>query len=85
MMGEQWEAQTTDFAANEGKRSVFEMWLAEVPPELKMGGELDPNFKQAVRQYLMETQGFDPYEFEEAGGEADVAIPSANEMDEWLG
>ena len=88
MMGEQFGAQTTDYAANEGKRSVFQMWLAEVQqeaPYLMMGGELDPNFKQAVRQYLVETQAFDPYEMEEQTEEVDMPIPSADELNDWLG
>lgn len=83
MMGEQWAAQSTDYAANEGKRSVFEMWLTEVPSELKIGGGLEPIFKEKVRQYLIETQRFDPYEFEETSD--DVEIPSADELNEWLG
>jgi hypothetical protein len=57
------------------------MWLNEVPPELKMGGDLEPTFKQAVRQYLVQTQGFDPYEFEET---EEVATPSADELESWF-
>lgn len=81
MMGEQWEAQTTDYAANEGKRSVFQEWLKNVPDGMKMGNDLNPAFKKVVRRHLMETQGFDPYEFEEA---ADIT-PSVNELNDWLG
>jgi len=83
LMGEQWEAQSTDYAANEGKRSVFQMWLGEVPSELKMGDDLEPSFKHTVRQYLLETQDFDPYEFEETTD--DVATPTADELNSWLG
>jgi hypothetical protein len=79
MMGQQWEAQETDYADNEGKRSVFQMWLDEVPPELKMGGDLEPAFREVVREYLKQTQGFDPYEFEET-----EAIPSADELESWF-
>lgn len=85
LMGEQWEAQETDYADNEGKRSVFQMWLGQVPPELKMGDDLEPNFKQAVREYLSQTQGFDPYYFEESQEQTnDAAIPSADELNEWF-
>lgn len=82
LMGEQWGAQQTDYATNEGKRAVFAKWLGQVPPELKMGGDLDPSFKQAVSQYLLQTQRFDPYEFEEAN---DDITPSVDELNDWLG
>ena len=61
------------------------MWLAEVPPELKMGDDLEPTFKQAVREYLSQTQSFDPYFLEESQGTTDTETPSADELEQWLG
>lgn len=56
-----------DYAAVEGNKFIFEHWLREVPDDLKELGDLKPEFKQQVRQYLMQTQNFDP--FEEEGGD----------------
>lgn len=80
---QEYQVQEGDFGANQGKRSIFEFWLEEVPPTLKMGNDLEPTFKQAVREYLIQTQGFDPYEFNEEQ-EIDYT-PSAQELNDWLG
>jgi len=81
LMGEQWNAQTTDYARHQGNRAVFEQWLRHVPSELKMGRDLDPGFKEMVRQYLLQTQDFDPYGLEESS--EDTVIPSSDELNEW--
>ena len=83
LMGQQWEAQQTEYAAEEGKRAVFEQWLRQVPSELKMGEDLEPTFKQAVIEYLVQTQRFNPYGSEESTD--DVGVPSADELNDWLG
>ena len=80
-----------DFTQNEGNREIFNFWLEEVPEELKEGNELDPSFKQEVRKYLLESQNFDPYEYEE--GIEDVEniedveddIPTSEELESWWG
>lgn len=82
LVGEQeFGAQEGDYASTEGKKSVFEMWLHEVPMELKIGDNLEPAFKEGVRKYLIETQNFDPYEYED---EEDINIPSADELNNWF-
>ena len=69
-----------EFARNEGKRFIFDEWLNEVPPDLKMGGQLEPRFKEAVRQYLITTQNFDPYEM---SIEEEEAVPSTEDLESW--
>lgn len=72
---EQFAAQQDDYAKNEGRRSIFQMWLTQVPPELKYEDNLMPEFQQAVREYLIATQGFDPYV-----EEPEDVIPSADDL-----
>ena len=78
---EQWGAQEGDYAANEGKNHVFQMWLEEVPQELKMGNDLEPEFKKHVREYVLQTQGFDPYDNDI---EQETEIPSSDELEGWF-
>jgi len=72
----------TEYSRNEGNNFIFQEWLQEVPPEMKMGEDLEPGFKQAVRQYLLENYNFDPYEFEEDEEEPDI-VPSPDELERW--
>jgi len=69
------------YEENEANREIFNQWLDEVPEELKVGNDLEPEFKQAVRQYVIDKYNFDPYELEE---EKDI-IPSAAELESWWG
>ena len=63
------------------EKNIFKLWLHQVPPDLKdEKGDLIPEFKKQVRNYLLRSQGFDPYEAEDE----DIAVPSAAEMDEWF-
>ena len=78
---EQWGAQEGDYAASEGKNHVFQMWLEEVPQELKIGNDLEPEFKKHVRNYVLSTQGFDPYENDE---QQETEIPSSDELESWF-
>ncbi len=50
------------------------------PARMKMGNDLEPQAKRVVRQYLKDTQGFDPYEMEAQTEEADIPILSDEEM-----
>ena len=74
------------FSQNEGNREIFNFWLEEVPEDLKTGEDLAPSFKQQVRQYLIESQGFDPYELEgEGDDEVENDIPTAEDLEAWWG
>ena len=73
--------EETGFVKNEPNRKIFSQWLQHVPKELKMGDDLEPSFKNAVREYLRAKYGFDPYEYEQ--GE-EVGTPSIEEMEEWF-
>ena len=70
-----------EYAQNEDKRLFFEEWLQEVPPELKIGNDLEPEFKMAVQQYVIQTQGFDP--FDQAYTEEADSAPSSDELEDW--
>jgi len=61
---------------------IFKFWLLQVPSDLKIGKELKPDFKNAVRSYLMETRNFDPYEYETIDEiPDDIVTPSAEDLD----
>ena len=70
-----------EFTVNEGNREVFRFWLEEVPEELKFGNELEPSFKEAVREYLRTNYQFDPYEHEEE----EDATPTIEDLESWWG
>ena len=67
----------TDYEQKESLRYVFAEWLKEVPDELKLGENLHPDFKQKVRNYMIYTHDFDPYEEDDAG------VPSAEDLSGW--
>jgi hypothetical protein len=69
----------TDYSQHEGKREIFIKWLEELSPKLKENGDLSPEYKHPVREYVIDRYGFDPYEFDE-DDEDDVAIPTSEEL-----
>ncbi len=70
-----------EFNAQEGPRAVFIEWLKEVPPELQQNGQLHPNFKEKVRQWLIQNYQFDPFENEVE----EMETPEPDEMENWWG
>ena len=65
-------------------QEIFKQWLHEVPHELKMGDDLDPAFKSAVRQYVQQRYDFDPFEYE-MEYEVPDDTPSVDELSKWWG
>ena len=79
MQGSEFESEYTQ---QEKKMEIFNAWLQQVPNELKIGNELEPTFRDAVRNYEISQYGFDPFAGTETD-EPDVATPSADELADW--
>lgn len=72
------------YALDELNREIFTQWMEQIPheaPEFMLGDDLHPNFKNRVRQYLMQTQQFDPYDTPED----EEHIPTDDELNAMFG
>lgn len=61
-----------ELVPTEAESSIFAYWLGQVPEELKNGEDLHPRFKEDVKQYMMQTHNFNPFETQEQADSMDI-------------
>lgn len=72
-----------EFETNEGKREIFQRWLAQLNPRMKQGEDIRPEYKRPLREYLIARWKFDPYEGEDQADQIDdVRIPTPEELEQ---
>ena len=91
--GQEWGASEQIYSKNIARKEIFDLWLDTVPQDLKVAGDLNPQFKRQVQDYLRQTRDFDPFEGEfgdvledDFGNEPDVEVPSVEDLEaQWGG